>query len=98
MKAMIFVCFAGVNSDLKILEALFDNCIKNKIKLENHSEIAVPEFMLYNSSGDLVLYMDVETTNSNMLELATHFNESFSNILTNLNLFSVVKYRVGVVM
>lgn len=98
MKAMIFVCFTGVNSDLKILEALFDNCIKNKIKLETHNEAAMPEFMLYNSGGDLVLYMDVETTNSNMLELTTYFNELFSNILTNLNLFSVVRYRVGVVM
>lgn len=98
MKAMIFVCFTGVNSDLKILEALFDNCIKNKIKLENRSETALPKFMLYNSNGDLVLYMDMESTNSNMLELTTYFNELFSNILTNLNLFNVVKYKVGVVM
>ena len=98
MKAMIFVCFTGVNSDLKILEALFDNCVKNKIKLETRNEVAMPEFMLYNSGGDLVLYMDVETTNSNMLELTTYFNELFANILTNLNLFDNVKFRLGVMM
>ena len=98
MKAMIFVCFTGVNSDLKILEKLFDNCIKNKIKLESHKEFAIPEYILYNSNGNLVLYMNVESTNSNMLELTTYFNELFSNILVNLNLFDVVKYKVGVVM
>ena len=98
MKAMIFVCFAGVNSDLKILEALFENCIASKIKLESHKEFAMPEYILYNSNGNLVLYMNMESTNSNMLELTTYFNELFSNILVNLNLFDVVKYRVGVIM
>ena len=98
MKAMIFVCFTGVNSDLKILEKLFENCISSKIKLESHKEFAMPEYILYNSNGNLVLYMNMESTNSNMLELTTYFNELFSNILVNLNLFDVVKYRVGVIM
>lgn len=98
MKAMIFVCFEGNNSDLRMLETLFNYCMKQKIKFESHNEIAYCECFLYNSNGDFVTYLNIENTNCNLVELKTYFNELFANILSNLNLFDNVKFRLGVIM